>query len=190
MLIGLGRCRLCSSKRAPCDVAVPWFWRHPRRPLPAARRASAKPGQVAKFPAAVCFHLLDVVTTYLTYPTPSIGHSISLMLRTSLRSVRGLSSRSVAAASSHQWQAAAAARPAGLVARVSLAYGHESCYQLDSTSDLCIVHRDTLPTKRLPPRKSLNHQPQRQTRRLQAKHPLHRSRTKSTQKAYPPRTCP
>ncbi|KAJ0122226.1 mitochondrial inner membrane protein mitofilin [Diaporthe amygdali] len=39
------------------------------------------------------------------------------MLRTSLRSVRGLSSRSVAAASGRQWQAAAAARPAGLVAR-------------------------------------------------------------------------
>ncbi|KAG8159759.1 hypothetical protein KVR01_010396 [Diaporthe batatas] len=39
------------------------------------------------------------------------------MLRTSLRSVRGLSSRSVAAASGRQWQAAAAARPAGLAAR-------------------------------------------------------------------------
>ncbi|KAF3764579.1 hypothetical protein M406DRAFT_43835 [Cryphonectria parasitica EP155] len=37
------------------------------------------------------------------------------MLRTSLRSVRGLSSRSVAAAPGRQWQAAAAARPAGLL---------------------------------------------------------------------------
>ncbi|ROW18063.1 hypothetical protein VPNG_00486 [Cytospora leucostoma] len=39
------------------------------------------------------------------------------MLRISLRSVRGLGSRPIAAASGHQWQAAVAARPAGLVAR-------------------------------------------------------------------------
>ncbi|ROV93413.1 hypothetical protein VMCG_08418 [Cytospora schulzeri] len=39
------------------------------------------------------------------------------MLRTSLRSVRGLGSRPIAAASGRQWQAAVAARPAGLVAR-------------------------------------------------------------------------
>jgi hypothetical protein len=132
---------------------------------------------------------LDVVTTHLTNPTPSIGHSISLMLRTSLRSVRGLSSRSVAAASGRQWQAAAAAQPAGLAARVSLAiWARDMLPMWISLPDWLIMHRDTLPTRRPQPHKSLNPQPQRQTRRLQAKHPLRRSKTTSTPKAYPPRT--
>jgi hypothetical protein len=138
-----------------------------------------------------CFHLRTGCCYYPpNKPTPHpSAHSISLMLRTSLRSVRGLSSRSVAAAPGRQWQqAAAAARPAGLAARVSLAiWAREAATVVDSWSDWLTLHRDALPTPH--PGKSLNPQLQRQTRRLRAKHPPHLSRTASTPKPYPPRTC-
>lgn len=62
---------------------------------------------------------LDPTSLLTTHPY-DIRPLHSLMLRTSIRSVRGLSNRPVAAAHGRQWQAAAAvARPAGLAARVS-----------------------------------------------------------------------
>lgn len=91
-----------------------------------------KPGQVKSriFPQAAATEIL--VSTSLFLPLYHHHHDSrplhSLMLRTSLRSVRGLSNRPVAAAHGRQWQAAAAvARPAGLAARVSLSSWFWSC---------------------------------------------------------------
>ena len=161
------------------------------RPLPAARRASAKPGQIAKFPAAVCSHLPTGCCYYPPNKPNPIHRPFDFPHVADIASIREGPEQQVCrccfwpSMASGGGSAACWARRKGK----SCHLGTRPATNVDSLPDWLIMHRDTLPTRRPQPHKSLNPQPQRQTRRLQAKHHLHRSRTTSTPRAYPPRTC-
>lgn len=118
----------------------------------------------------------------------------SLMLRTSIRSVRGLSNRPVAAAHGRQWQAAAAvARPAGLAARVSLKLLVSRCSTILKVRNRLtneFYSPSLRDTSQMKSRRSPSHQPPTQTPLTRPNHHHRQSRPMSPTRRFPPRMCP
>lgn len=159
-----------------------------------ARASSAKPGPGPSPSREFCpkkQQQQDVPRPYTPPPSSSPPtHDTrplhSLMLRTSIRSVRGLSNRPVAAAHGRQWQAAAAvARPAGLAARVSL---NVAAFRLGTRlTTALLTPRDTLQMTR---RRSPSRQPPKRIPPPRPS-PLHpQASPMSPTRPLPPRMCP